>query len=85
LLLYRTLDTPKMTGGGNMYPFALAGMFLGSIGVPEVAIILLIAIIVFGGKRLGDIGKGLGEGIRNFKVAVKDDKPSDQKGGGSQS
>ncbi len=54
------------------------GMFLlGSIGVPEVLIIILIAIIVFGGKRLGEIGKGLGEGIRNFKSAVKSEKPAE--------
>jgi sec-independent protein translocase protein TatA len=55
-----------------------AGMFLlGTIGVPEVLIILLIAIVIFGGKRLGDIGRGLGEGIRNFRSAVKDDKATE--------
>jgi len=55
-----------------------AGMFLvGSIGFPELLFIIFIALIMFGGKRLGDIGKGLGEGIRNFKTAVKDDKPGE--------
>lgn len=55
-----------------------AGMFLlGSIGFPEVLFIIFIALIVFGGKRLGDIGKGLGEGIRNFRTAVKNDKPEE--------
>ena len=55
---------------------SMAGMFLlGSIGFPELLFIIIIILIFFGGKRLGDIGKGLGEGIRNFKTAVKDDKP----------
>ena len=57
---------------------ALGVFLLGSIGPTEVVIILLIAILVFGGKRLGDIGRGLGEGIRNFKGALKDDKSSEE-------
>jgi sec-independent protein translocase protein TatA len=50
---------------------------MGSVGLPELVVIILVAILIFGGKRLGDIGKGLGEGIKNFKSAVKDDKPAD--------
>jgi sec-independent protein translocase protein TatA len=51
---------------------------MGSIGLPELIVIILVALLVFGGKRLGDIGKGLGEGIKNFKSAVKsDDKPAE--------
>lgn len=49
-----------------------------NIGLPELIVIGLVALLVFGGRRLGDIGKGLGEGIRNFKGAIKDDKPSDE-------
>ena len=57
---------------------SMAGMFLlGSIGFPELLFIIFIILIFFGGKRLGDIGKGLGEGIRNFKTAVKDDKSAE--------
>ena len=44
-----------------------------SIGLPELIVILLVALVLFGGKKLGDIGKGLGDGIRNFKDAMKND------------
>ncbi len=54
----------------------IAAMLIGSIGLPEWIIIILVALLIFGGKRLGDIGRGLGEGIRNFRSAVgaKDEK-----------
>lgn len=42
------------------------------IGVPELIIILLIVIVIFGAGKLPQLGKGLGEGIKNFKDAVKD-------------
>ena len=54
------------------------GFILPNIGLPEMVIIGLVALLVFGGRRLGDIGRGLGEGIRNFKGAIKDDKPSEE-------
>ena len=41
-----------------------------SIGLPELIVILLVALVLFGGKKIGDIGKGLGDGIRNFKDAI---------------
>jgi len=52
-----------------------------SIGLPELIIILLVALVLFGGKKIGDIGKGLGDGIRNFKTAIKgdDEKPEEKK------
>jgi sec-independent protein translocase protein TatA len=36
-------------------------------------LVVLIAVVLFGGKKLSDIGKGLGEGIRNFKDGMKGD------------
>jgi len=44
----------------------------GKIGLPEVLIVLAIALLIFGPSKLADLGKGLGEGIKNFKSAVSD-------------
>jgi len=41
------------------------------IGIPEVIIILAVALLLFGAKRLPEIGKGLGKGLREFKDATK--------------
>jgi sec-independent protein translocase protein TatA len=50
---------------------------MGSIGLPELLVILAIVFVVFGANRLPDIGRGIGSAIRNFKSEVKsDDKPS---------
>jgi sec-independent protein translocase protein TatA len=43
-----------------------------SFGVPELIIIFLIIVVLFGASRLPQIGKGLGEGIRNFKRGMKE-------------
>jgi sec-independent protein translocase protein TatA len=44
----------------------------GKLGLPEILIILAVALLIFGPSKLADLGKGLGEGIKNFKSAVKD-------------
>jgi sec-independent protein translocase protein TatA len=41
----------------------------------HLLIIVLVFIVFFGGKKLADVGKGLGEGIRNFKTSLKGDEP----------
>jgi sec-independent protein translocase protein TatA len=45
---------------------------MGSIGFPELVVIFVIALIVFGPRRLPEIGKALGQGINEFKRASKD-------------
>jgi sec-independent protein translocase protein TatA len=51
---------------------------MGSIGLPEVLVILLIVILIFGASRLPEIGRGIGKGIRNFKDSVRDSKDDHQ-------
>jgi sec-independent protein translocase protein TatA len=41
------------------------------LGVPELLIIAVIVLFMFGGKRLPEMGKGIGEGIKNFKRSIK--------------
>jgi len=50
-----------------------------SIGFPELVVILVVALLLFGGKKIPEIAKGLGEGIRNFKQSVKGDEHPDDK------
>lgn len=45
---------------------------MGSIGAPELIVIALIALLLFGAGRIADIGKGLGQGIKNFKQGIKE-------------
>lgn len=53
---------------------------MGRFGLPEILIILVIVILIFGANRLPELGRGIGKGIRNFKDATKnDDKDDDDK------
>ena len=45
------------------------------IGMPELVVVLVIIMIVFGAGKLPEIGAGIGKGIRNFKKAVSDEEP----------
>ena len=45
----------------------------GELGVPELLLILGIALLLFGPRKIGELGKGLGEGIRSFKSAIRGD------------
>ncbi len=47
---------------------------MGSIGMPEVMVILLIVVLVFGAGKLPQIGENLGKAIRNFKSATEKEK-----------
>ena len=45
-----------------------------TIGFHELMIILGVAVLLFGGKKIPEVAKGLGEGIRNFKTALRGDQ-----------
>jgi len=44
---------------------------IGKIGLPELLVLLAIVFFLFGAKRLPEVGKGIGEGIKNFKNAMR--------------
>jgi sec-independent protein translocase protein TatA len=45
-----------------------------TIGFPELLVILGVAVLLFGAKKIPELAKGLGKGIRDFKTALKGDK-----------
>jgi sec-independent protein translocase protein TatA len=45
---------------------------MGNIGPMEILLIALVALLLFGAGRIADIGKGLGQGIKNFKQGLKE-------------
>jgi sec-independent protein translocase protein TatA len=49
----------------------------GGIGMPELLVILVIVLIIFGANKLPQIGEGIGKGIRNFKKNVKEKEEID--------
>ena len=46
--------------------------FFGNLGATEMILIMLVLLLVFGAKRLPELGSGLGKGIREFKKSMKD-------------
>ncbi len=49
------------------------------LGFPELLLIFVIIIFLFGTSRIAELGKGLGEGIRNFKKSIRDDNNNEEK------
>ncbi len=54
-------------------------MFNGSFGWGEFLVVLLIAVILFGGKKIPELAQGLGKGIKEFKKALNGDESADKK------
>lgn len=57
---------------------------MGRIGLPEILIILALVLLLFGGKKIPELMKGLGSGIKEFKNAAKDDSSAVKKEDSSQ-
>ena len=49
---------------------------MGRLGLTEILVIVGIVILLFGGKKIPELMKGLGSGIKEFKNAAKDDQPA---------
>jgi sec-independent protein translocase protein TatA len=54
------------------------GSMLGNIGPLEIIVVLIIALVVFGPKRLPELGSSLGRGIREFRSTVSGEKSDDE-------
>ena len=54
-------------------------IFLGVIGVPQALLVIGILVLLFGGKKIPELMKGIGTGIKEFKNAAKDDQPANSK------
>ena len=52
-------------------PEPLMALLVGPLGMQELVIILVIALVIFGGKKIPELGRGLGDGIRQFKSSLK--------------
>jgi len=50
-----------------------------NLGFPEMVLLFVIVILIFGTSRLPELGRGIGEGIRNFKKSLRDDDPEEEK------
>lgn len=59
----------------------LLGFIIPNLGVQELLIILVIAVLIFGGKKIPEVAKGLGQGIRQFKDSLRaeSEEPADEK------
>jgi len=54
------------------------GLF-GTLGATEILLILLIVALLFGARKIPELAKGLGEGIRNFRTSMKEPEPDERK------
>lgn len=46
-------------------------LFLGNLGTGEIVLIAIVVLLLFGGKKIPELMKGIGKGVRNFKDGVK--------------
>ena len=51
---------------------------MGSIGVTELVLVFVILLLIFGGRKIPELARGLGSGIRNFKDSLQGDESQDK-------
>ena len=62
----------KETGINNLIYYIMNNLlFVGNLGTGEIIIIAIIVLLLFGGKKIPELMKGLGKGVKNFKDGVK--------------
>jgi sec-independent protein translocase protein TatA len=54
-------------------------IFLGIIGPWQIGLLVLVILLIFGGKKIPELMRGLGGGVKEFKDAMKDDQPKNSK------
>jgi sec-independent protein translocase protein TatA len=52
---------------------------MGSIGVTELVLVFVILLLIFGGRKIPELARGLGSGIRNFKDSLQGEESQDKK------
>ncbi|GFI54036.1 Sec-independent protein translocase protein TatA [Alistipes sp.] len=53
-------------------------LFLGGIGMQEILLIALVVLLFFGGKKIPELMKGIGKGVRSFKEGMNGDEPKEE-------
>jgi sec-independent protein translocase protein TatA len=54
-----------------MYFHSILAGILGGLGTPEIILIALVVLLLFGGKKIPELMRGIGKGVKNFKEGVK--------------
>ena len=52
---------------------------MGSIGIPELVLVFVILLLIFGGRKIPELARGLGTGIRNFKESLQGESEDEKK------
>jgi sec-independent protein translocase protein TatA len=53
---------------------------MGNLGTTEIVLVLLVVVLLFGGKKIPDVMKGIGQGMKGFKIASRyEDEPETEK------
>jgi sec-independent protein translocase protein TatA len=70
--------TGEESDPGKALPRSAENLMEGRIGLTEILFIVAIALLLFGPSKFASLGKGIGEGIRNFKSAMKEEEKKEE-------